>query len=68
MIVAKTRMKKIPKTCKDCSCSVVHFISPIKSYRVCVITSNNCPMVEKSRGNYGYGKPKWCPLIVAERI
>ena len=63
MIVAKTRMKKIPKTCKDCSLSIVQYDWGHLNHRICGITSRDCPMEEKSHGNYGYSKPQWCPLI-----
>lgn len=66
MIYAKTKMKKIPKTCKDCAISIVQFVTPINSYRICSINSKNCPMEKKQSGNYGYTKPNWCPLVCIE--
>jgi len=57
MIVAKTRMRKIPKTCKDCALGKREFGAD----RVCSITGKDCPM-ELYRGNWKYGKPTWCPL------
>lgn len=67
MIYAKTRMKNIPKTCKDCSCS--NFVmdrldgAVYTSYRTCGIVWKMCPYEKKKSGNWGYGKPDWCPLV-----
>lgn len=61
MIVAKTKMRKIPKTCKDCKVSMHEFGGD----RVCVIARRDCPM-ELSNGNWRYGKPTWCPLVELE--
>lgn len=66
MIVAKTRMKKIPKTCKDCPLSIVQFDWGNLSHRICGINSKDCPQEKKPSGNYGYGKPCWCPLVEIE--
>ena len=57
MIVAKTRMRKIPKTCKECTLSRHDFGGD----RVCSVTRMDCPM-ELHMGNWRYGKPGWCPL------
>jgi hypothetical protein len=59
-IVAKTRMKGIPKTCKVCSIS---YIDPWGE-RCCGINKRDCPVEVKPSGNVGYGKPSWCPLVV----
>lgn len=58
VIVAKTRMRKIPKTCKNCP------ISYIDSWdeRCCGITHRECPVEVTAKGRLGYGKPGWCPL------
>lgn len=66
MIVAKTRMRKIPKTCKGCALSFCQFDGR-DSYRVCAIMLRDCPMEDKGRGNYGYTKPDWCPLVEIEK-
>lgn len=63
MIYAKTKMRRIPKTCKDCSLSYFYHESVLESYRACSITSICCPWEKQKSGNYGYGKPKWCPLV-----
>ena len=65
MIVAKTRMKKIPKTCKDCSMSIIQGRWN-DSYRICSINSKECPMEKKENGNWAYTNPDWCPLMEVE--
>ena len=64
MIVAKTRMKRIPKTCKECSISVVTYWED----RVCGINQKECPVERKPSGNIGYCKPGWCPLVEVESV
>lgn len=63
MIVTKTKMKKIPKTCKTC---------PFKRYAFgccyCLFTGLNCPTEKKESGNVGYGMPDWCPLMEIKLI
>ena len=59
MIVAKTRMKRIPKTCKDCS---VLFIDGWGE-RVCGINKRECPVEFTGHGRLAYAKPGWCPLV-----
>lgn len=63
MIVAKTRMKNIPNTCKKCSLSNIVRLPLNESYRVCAITGYACPTVIASNGCMSYKKPKDCPLI-----
>ena len=57
MIVAKTKMKKIPKACNKCSLSVIRYFD-----RSCVVTNKVCPQEYKPSGNIGYKRPEWCPL------
>lgn len=59
MIVAKTRMKKIPATCNKCCFSCIDR----GEGRYCTITYMVCPIEKKESGNYGYSKPDWCPLV-----
>lgn len=59
MIVAKTRLKRIPKTCKECTLSYV----PCFDDRVCSIKQMVCPMEVRPSGNLAYCKPGWCPLV-----
>lgn len=66
MIVAKTKMKRIPDTCKKCSVSYVYYDSPIDSTRCCRITSYECPTETAPSGNTRYVKPDWCPLMEIE--
>lgn len=66
MIVAKTRMKRIPDTCKKCSLSNIVKLPLNESYRVCGITGYDCPTVIASNGCYTYKKSKDCPLIEME--
>lgn len=63
MIVAKTRMRKIPKTCKDCGFGKHDFGGD----RICVVTGKDCPM-DLYKGNWKYGKPAWCPLVMVEKL
>lgn len=67
MIVAKTKMKRIPDTCKKCGFSNFY---PEMRYegKYCKITGYDCPMETKPSGNVGYGKPNWCPLMDIEFI
>lgn len=59
MIVAKTKMKKIPESCKDCA-----FSKYMYDYRICAFESGRiCPMVRTKNGNKKYIRPKWCPLM-----
>ena len=66
MIVAKTRMKNIPKTCKKCSLSRIERLPLNESYRICSITGYACPTVIASNGCMAYSKPKDCPLFNME--
>lgn len=70
MIFAKTKMTRIPETCKKCSMSK-------KSYdcfgykdpdKRCFLTGLFCPKEKKESGNIGYGKPDWCPLMDLEIV
>lgn len=59
MIVAKTRMRRIPKTCKECKLSRYDAFDD----RICGITGKDCPYEIKPSGSVGFGKPGWCPLV-----
>lgn len=63
MIVAKTKMVRIPETCKKCSLSEVRHYGFLDTDRYCGITKRMCPTVKKQSGNIGYGMPTWCPLM-----
>lgn len=63
MIVAKTKMKKIPESCNKCSLSIVESYSWTESYRFCPITKKECPMVRSEHKNMKYTRPDWCPLM-----
>lgn len=63
MIVAKTKMTRLPETCKKCSLSQVEHYGFCDTERYCGITNRACPTEKKQSGNVGYGKPDWCPLI-----
>lgn len=58
MIVAKTKMKKIPKACNKCALSA--FIDLFDKH--CFITGKQCPREIKPSGNVEYTRPEWCPL------
>lgn len=66
MIVAKTKMRKIPKSCKTCSLRHDERMSQGQYYSLCCITLRSCPMEKKKSGNYGYIRPTWCPLMEVE--
>lgn len=59
MIIVKTKMKKMPKTCKECRISYIGW----EEVRFCGINGKTCPMEQKPSGNWGYSKPSWCPLV-----
>lgn len=58
MIVAKTKMVRVPETCKKCSKA----IDDVQG-KWCSLTGNFCPHEKKPSGNTGYGMPTWCPLM-----
>ena len=60
MIVAKTRMKKMPETCKQCHYMTTHIAT---GEEICRITRTFCPWEKKPNGMFGLGKPDWCPLM-----
>jgi len=64
VIAAKTRMRKIPKTCKDCSLSRRDYWN---DERMCVINGMLCPLEVTESGKIAYCKPSWCPLVEIER-
>lgn len=68
MIVAKTRMKKIPKSCNKCALSMTERHSYIESIRVCEINKKECPMKYSEHKNLKYIRPDWCPLIEMKYI
>lgn len=60
MIIAKTKMQKMPKTCKTCA------LSNVDSWtgdRICVVKNRLCPLEITGHGRIAYAKPSWCPLI-----
>lgn len=68
MIVAKTKLKKLPSSCKDCKFKENEY-NWYGSYECCVhsaicyLTEKKCPIKKKESGNTGYAdRPKWCPL------
>lgn len=65
MIVAKTKMVRIPDTCKKCPFKEV-VGNNCKSY--CTLTGHICPTEKKESGNIGYGMPTWCPLMDIDLI
>lgn len=60
MIVAKTRMKEMPKTCAQC-----HYLTTYTATgeEICRIVRAFCPWEKKPNGMFGLGKPDWCPLM-----
>lgn len=66
MIVAKTKMKKIPDNCKKCSFSVVKHFGYFDTLRICSVRRKECPMERSQHKNMKYMKPTWCPLVEIE--
>lgn len=60
MIVIKTEMKKMPRTCKDCSLSDTTMWGEM---RYCKIKEYECPTIRRFTGHTSYIIPHWCPLI-----
>ena len=60
MIIAKTRIKEMPKTCKQCDYRALY---PVEGEEICGIYGSFCPWEMKPNGMYGLGKPDWCPLM-----
>lgn len=60
MIVAKTRLKEKPKTCRQC---IFRITDPQNGEDICRITRAFCPWEKKPNGLFGLGKPDWCPLM-----
>lgn len=63
MIVAKTKMKKIPESCNKCDLSIYNIQEWSASKRYCAITEKTCPMKKTSEGEWKHVRPKWCPLM-----
>lgn len=47
MIVAKTKMKKIPMSCKECSIARVEYYTYVETQRFCGMTKNNARKKEQ---------------------
>ena len=65
MIVAKARLKKMPKTCKQCDYRALY---PVEGEDICRIAGAFCPWEKKPNGMFGLGKPDWCPLMDADEL
>lgn len=61
MIVAQTKMKRMPDTCKKCSLSYI-----AEEGRACGEVGRYCPTEQAPSGNTRYVKPDWCPLMEIE--
>lgn len=61
MIVAKTKMKKIPESCNKCNLSYADLYG-----RFCRIQNKLCPMEQSEHKNWKYTRPDWCPLQEVE--
>lgn len=61
MIVAKTKMKKIPESCNKCALSYIGM-----NGRFCKIEKAMCPMERSEHKNLKYTRPDWCPLQEVE--
>lgn len=69
MIVAKTALRKLPKTCKDCKLSVFKGgweYGYNEGIRICSILKKECPMIRSPNNNMKYSKRDDCPLVEME--
>lgn len=66
MIYVKTKLKKMPKTCKECVFSANYSYYPTYFSRTCVVSKQKCPTEKSQYGNTRYTKPVWCPLLEGE--
>lgn len=64
IIVAKTRLRKLPKTCKECS---VARSDSWTGDRFCGASNRICPMEVTPSGRVAYCKPSWCPLVEIDK-
>lgn len=65
MIVAVTKLKRIPEKCTKCVFSQVDYWSyypRVNIGRQCTLTHRALPMDKSPKGNMQYIKPYWCPL------
>ena len=58
MIIAKTRLRKIPENCGKCSLAFENFADD----RFCIITKKDCPCFISHSGKIKFKKASWCPL------
>ena len=66
MIIAKTKMRKIPSDCGKCGISLVFHFNRVDG-RICPIMRRECPMEKSAKnGCMKYTKPDWCPLEEAK--
>jgi len=61
MIVAKTRLRKIPETCTACNLS-----RKVWGSKFCGPRCRFVPVVKKKGQRPHYEKPEWCPLMEVE--
>jgi hypothetical protein len=60
MIIAETKLKRIPDNCAKCKLS---YLEGQYSYnRICSITNKVLEMQKVESGNKAYVRPSWCPL------
>ena len=62
MIVAKTRMRRMPKSCRWCKLSCANWFEE----RFCSVTAGDCPKEYEKNGSWKYVRPDWCPLLEME--
>ena len=66
MIIAKTKMRKIPESCGKCGISMVFRFNGVDR-RICPVMRRDCPMEKCAQnGCMKYTKPAWCPLEEAK--
>lgn len=59
MIVARTRLRKIPENCGKCPLSYNDWASG----RMCGAKHRDCEYSRTAHGNWAFIRPNWCPLI-----
>lgn len=68
MIVAKTKMKAMPSTCKECKLSYIERWGELrKPILLCRVFMRVCPLKNRRKQNPIYKIPSWCPLIEVEQ-
>lgn len=70
MVYAKTKLPKLPESCKKCAFSEVRDTGKFEDWRrykrICKLTGHKIAMQVVEKGCPKYVRPVWCPLIEVE--